>query len=118
MKWPAFLLALGVIRHVPYEHVSPALRGQAFHALGALVMSCLVLSIWREHRSKSVALVASWWLYEEILVMTCSAWRVIDWWPIPLGEDQCTAMTGYRLGAASLVAIGWISATVLKAKNE
>jgi hypothetical protein len=75
-------------------------------------MAALVILIWREKKTPLVTLVVLWWLSEEFLVMTCSFWRIIDWWPIPLGEDQCTAKFGYTAAAISLVALGAIAAKV------
>lgn len=118
VDWAVLLLCLGVLRHVPYEHVPAPIRGQVFHAMGAFVMACLLLLLWREHKSKAVTLVVLWWLYEETLVMMCSAWRIIQWWPIPLGQDQCTQKLGYNAMAASLLAIGYLAGMVWRKQNE
>lgn len=75
-------------------------------------MCCLVLIVVRGSGWATRA-VASWWLYEEALVIGCSAWRMLWWWPVPAGAEQCSERLGVQLGALSLVVIAWLAVVAM-----
>ncbi len=106
----AGLLLLGVIRHGLWEHVEA--QALVWNACGALVISALLVLMWRKSRGIAVGVVIAWWLYEEALVVVCSTWRIFDWWYVGQGEEQCSARLGFKIGAFSLVLIGALIAKV------
>ncbi len=114
----AFILLLGVVRHNLWEHFKPEHQALAWNALSALVVAALLYIIWSRYKSPLLTAVVSWFLYEESLVAICSTWRILDWWAVPPGSEQCSARFGVHLGAASLVAIGWLAAAVYGAKED
>lgn len=115
----AALLLLGVLKHFGYElapaDMSDERVGLVWNALGSLATTGLLAIVWARYRSPVVGLVVMWWLYEEALVCVCSAWRLVDWWPVAEGEQQCTAKLGPNLGAISLVIVG---ACIAKVSSE
>lgn len=108
----ASLLLLGVLKHVGYEHFAAAAQAEAWNALGAVTTMSLLAIVWSQHRSPVVGLVVAWWAYEETLVAICSAWRILDWWPVAEGEQQCTARFGPHFASIGLVLIGACIATM------
>lgn len=114
----ALILLLGVTRHNLWEHFKPEHQALAWNALSAVVVSVLLYLIWARYKSALVTLVVGWFLYEESLVAICSTWRILDWWAVPAGSEQCSAKLGIHIGAASLVVIGWLAAAVHGAKND
>lgn len=79
---------------------------------GALAMAFLLVLLLRAYWSPTVAAVGAWWLYEEALTALCSAGRILYWWPVPTGREQCSALVGVQLGAGSLVVIGVLAAYI------
>lgn len=105
------LLLGGAIRHLGWENSpEPAL---AWNAMGAMsVMLLLSLVMWKHWRAPVIAVV-TWWAYEEALVLTCSTWRMFDWWYASPEEEMCSARLGFKLGAFSLVLIGFLICKVV-----
>ncbi|NBW08274.1 MAG: hypothetical protein EBR82_09625 [Caulobacteraceae bacterium] len=108
----AGLLLLGVIRHVLWEHVEA--QALVWNLCGALVIGALLVQVWRQNRSVVVGLVVLWFLYEEAMVAICSTWRILDWWYVGQGEEQCSARIGFKIGAFSLVLIGALISRVAR----
>lgn len=113
MRTAALLLLAGVMRHQVWEHVVPDQQARMWNMLGAGAMLVLLLLVATAERDALVRLVAAWWAYEELLVAGCAAWHLLDPWVIGPGQEACSARLGFKLGAFSLVAIGWIAATLL-----
>lgn len=84
---------------------------------GSLAIVCLLLVVARAHPSRSVGLVVLWWLYEEALTSLCTAGRLIQWWYVGPGREQCSERIGMHLGAISLVAIGTIAASIQRKRR-
>lgn len=106
------LLLLGVIRHLGYAVFAPELQAVAWNALGSLLIGFLLALVWWAYRGYLLGSVVLWMLYEESLVALCSTWRILDWWPVQPGEEQCMARLGPRLTSVSLVMIGALLARV------
>lgn len=109
----ALLLLVGVARHQVWEHAPTQHQAQVWNALGAVAMIVLLEIIVQAERSALVSLVSRWWEYEEALVAGCSTWFIFEAWTIDPGQEQCSARVGAKLGAISLLAVGWIAATIL-----
>ena len=113
---PAALLLLGVFRHEVWGLTS---HGALFWNLcGSIVIAIFVLREWRRSPGLPVALVCIWWLYEETLVSVCSAYRIIDWWPVAPGEEQCSARFSFKFGALSLVLLGLLIYKVIQSEHR
>lgn len=108
----ALLLLLGVIRHLGYGVLQPELQALAWNTSGSILIAALLVLVWWTYRGYLLGSVVLWMLYEEALVGLCSTWRMIDWWPVQPGEEQCTARLGPRLTSFSLVMIGALIARV------
>ena len=115
----AALLLLGVLKHFGYElapaDMAPERVGLVWNALGSLTTMGLLAIVWTKYHGPVVGSVIAGWLYEEMLVGICSTWRLVDWWPVAEGEQQCTAKMGPSLGAISLVIVG---ACIAKVSSE
>lgn len=111
------LLLAGVVRHHAWELVGPA--ALVWNVCGAAVIALLILLLLKREPKQlplDLVAVAGWFLYEEMLVAACSAWRIFDWWPVAAGEEQCSARIGIKLGSLSLVLIGLL--IVMVARHE
>lgn len=118
MRTAALLLLAGAMRHQVWEHVVIDQQARVWNMLGAGAMLVLLMLVVTAERNALVHLVAAWWAYEEVLVAGCAAWHLMDPWIIGPGEEACSARVGFRLGAFSLVAVGWIAATLLDSMRE
>jgi hypothetical protein len=85
---------------------------------GSVAIAFLLAVVLRAHCSRSVALVAAWWLYEEALTSLCTAGRMIAWWYVGAGREQCSEKIGMHLGAISLVIIGALAASIQEKRRR
>ena len=75
--------------------------------MGALMVMFLLFIIWRtEERTKALAWVMLWIVYEETLVAGCSVWRMYEWWSASQTDELCSKRIGVKLGTASIVMLG------------
>jgi hypothetical protein len=117
MNWlAALLLATGVGRHLGYYLVRDEWHAQVWNITAALIITAFLWSIaWRW---KSTVLVALWWTFEEIQVITCSALWMHRPWVVKKGEDQCSALIGFDLSSIGLLLIGLILLWTNLRKNK
>lgn len=106
MNLGVWLLLMCVLKHFGYKVADDDSQALLWNALGSLTTMSLLAIVWAKNKSPVVGLVVLWWLYEETLVVGCSLWRLVDWWPLAEGEDQCTARMGSKLASISLVIVG------------
>ena len=107
------LLVAGVSRHQLWEVFPEQLQAKAWNAIGAMVMLLLLAYVGVTERALMVWAVVEWWAYEEMLVLTCSLWRMVEPWAVQLGQEQCSARMGFRLGNISLVAVAILALCLL-----
>lgn len=116
MNWlAALLLATGVGRHLGYYLVRDEWHAQVWNITAALIITGFLWSIaWRW---KSTVLVAIWWTFEELQVVTCSVLWMWNPWVVKKGEDQCSAP--YRLRPEfDWSALDWAGSVVDEYKEE
>lgn len=118
MNLGVWLLILGVLKHFGYKVALDEDQSLLWNALGSLTTMGLLAIVWAKNRSPVVGLVMLWWLYEETLVCGCSLWRLVDWWPLAEGDDQCIAKFGPKLSAISLVIVGACIASVSSERRQ
>ena len=110
MRLAALALLAGVVRHLLWEHTQQ--QALAWNLFGAVAVLSLLGIIWQQNRGAILGSVLAWFAYEESLVGICSAWRMVDWWPVLHGQEQCSARIEVNIGAASLVAIGALASVI------
>lgn len=100
----AALLLLGVLRHYGYKLAPHELHAQVWNAIASIVIVIFLLAV----ASKDTWPVALWWIAEEVQAAGCSIGWMIRPWHVPEGEDQCSALLGFDLSSAGLLAISAI----------
>ena len=113
MRAAVLLLVAGVLRHQVWEHVAPDQQARVWNMLGAVAIIVLLWMVVRAEKSALASIVAFWWAYEETLVAGCSGWHLLDPWIVGPGQELCSSRVGFKLGSITLLALGWISATLL-----
>ena len=112
MKWLGVaLLLLGVLKHMGIEWVPAEAQADTWNAVGALATTALLIVV-GSGKGPVVGAVVGWWIYEEGLVWLCSEWKVVDWWPVAEGEQQCAAKFGSTAVHISFVLIGIVLARI------
>ncbi len=110
------ILLIGAQRHMLYELTQQ--RALWWNLCGALaIISLLGLVVFRERGWKSIegaalALACCWFLYEEVLVSVCSAWRIFDWWPVGRFDNQCIKQFGAKATSLGILLVGAAIAAV------
>jgi hypothetical protein len=114
MSWATLLLA-GVLKHYGYYGFRPEWHADIKNIVSAaLTMLVLVVLAWKW---RQLALVAIWWISEEVQVITCSALWMYEPWVVKDGEDQCSALLGFDLSSIGLLMIGLgLTWTILRKK--
>lgn len=100
----AALLLLGVFRHYGWELVSPEIQAQVWNAAGSIVIAIFLLAT----VSRDTALVTIWWIAEEAQTILCSVGWILSPWEVKEGQAQCSALLGFDLSTAGLLAVGMI----------
>ncbi len=99
----AFLL-LGVLRHYSWELAPPEIQAQVWNAAGSIVITIFLLAT----VSRDTLLVVIWWIAEEAQTILCSVGWIIKPWEVKKGEAQCSALLGFDLSSAGLLAVSLI----------
>lgn len=100
----AALLLLGVLRHYSWELAPPEIQAQVWNAAGSIVITIFLLAT----VSRDTLLVTIWWIAEEAQTGLCSVAWMIRPWIVNKGEAQCSALLGFDLSTAGLLAVGMI----------
>lgn len=82
------------------------MAGLASKALGAAAILYLLAVVW-EH-TRAGAAIFLWWAWEELQVLTCTAWFMVDPWPVAQGQAICSAKAGFDLGAAGVLILSLV----------
>ncbi len=110
------LLLIGVSRHYGWDFFPAELKGMASKGLGGVaVLSLLWLLVWSQKDAALIPL-AGWWSFEELQVIICSGWYMLDPWPVREGQAICSAKADIDLGAFGILAVAflvWLSTTNL-----
>lgn len=78
---------------------------------GVAVLTLVWVNFYLLREALFLPLVA-WWSFEELQVIICSAWYLVDPWPVPEGGAICSAKAGIDLGAFGILAVAllaWMS---------
>lgn len=106
---PAWLLAVGALRHYGWAHVPDQLAGIASKGLGGFAILVLLLTVWlQSSRSRALGAVLLWWAYEETQVVVCSAMYSFSPWPVEPGQAICSARAGIELGAFGIMIVAGV----------
>ena len=106
------LLAVGASRHYGWALGSDATAGLASKALGAAAILYLLAVVWEQTRAGAAILL--WWAWEELQVLTCTAWYMADPWPVAQGQAICSAKAGFDLGAVGILIIALLAMRHMK----
>ena len=109
---PFVLLLTASTRHYLWPAAPDALQGMASKGLGACEVLVLLAVVWRLAPSKAMALVLSWWAFEELQTALCSIAYMHAPWTVPPGVGICSAAVGIDIGAAGILAVAWIAHTL------
>jgi hypothetical protein len=100
---PILLALLLMIRHYVWDKFPPELQGEVWKLTSAVCILGLLALVWQ----------AKWWpvfavfAFEELQVAICSAWMMVDPWPVPDGMATCSAKAGIDLGALGVMFIAF-----------
>jgi hypothetical protein len=100
----AALLLLGVLRHYSWELFDPEIQAQVWNAVGSMVIVTFLLAT----VSRATLLVVIWWIAEEAQTILCSIGWIFQPWQVKPGEAQCSALLGFDLSSAGLLAVSLI----------
>ena len=100
----AALLLLGVLRHYSWELFAPEIQAQVWNAVGSMVIVIFLLAT----VSRATLLVVIWWIAEEAQTILCSIGWILSPWEVKKGEAQCSALLGFDLSSAGLLAVSMI----------
>jgi len=100
----AALLLLGVLRHYSWELAPPEIQAQVWNAVGSMVIVIFLLAV----ASRDSLLVVIWWIAEEAQTILCSIGWILKPWTVKPGEAQCSALLGFDLSSAGLLAVSLI----------
>lgn len=109
---PLALLLTASTRHYLWPAAPAALQGMASKGLGACEVLVLLAVVWRLAPSKPMALVLTWWAFEELQTLLCSLAYMRQQWEVPPGVGICSAAAGIDIGAAGILAVAWIVHTL------
>lgn len=82
------------------------MAGLASKALGAAAILYLLAVVW-EH-TRAGAAIFLWWAWEELQVLTCTAWFMVEPWPVAQGQAICSAKLGFDLGAVGILILALV----------
>jgi len=101
---PVLLAALLMIRHYVWDKFPPEMQGSAWKLCSALCVLGLLALVWQ----------ARWWpvfavfAFEELQVAICSAWYMVEPWPVLAGQGTCSAKAGIDLGALGVMFVALV----------
>jgi hypothetical protein len=100
----ATLLLLGVLRHYSWELFEPEIQANIWNVCGSIVIVIFLLAV----ASRESLLVVIWWIAEEAQTILCSIGWILSPWEVKKGEAQCSALLGFDLSSAGLLAVSMI----------
>ena len=95
----AALALLLMARHYVWDKVPPELQGSAWKLCSAVCILGLLAMVWQARSWPVFAVFA----FEELQVLICSAWFMVEPWPVPDGVGTCSAKAGIDLGALGVM---------------
>ena len=106
------LLMIAALRHYGWDVFPVEMKGMASKGLGGVaVLSLIWVNFYLLREPLFLPLVA-WWSFEELQVIVCSAWYMVEPWAVPEGAAICSAKAGIDLGAFGILAVAllaWLS---------
>ncbi len=99
------LLLLGAARHYGWELFPQELKGMASKGLGGITVLVLLWAFWWQCKESLLLPLFAWWSFEELQVIVCSGWYMLDPWPVLDGQAICSAKAGVDLGAFGILAV-------------
>lgn len=116
MKLAALLLLVWYAVHYGYQW-APAQQGAVFNVLRSAGSLVLLSIVFLALPSRVLAVPAAGLAAEELQVIGCGTWWLLDPWPVKPGDELCSAGLGFPLGAVGLAVLG-VAAWHLKNKGE
>ena len=117
IRLPVLLLLVLAMRQHAWAWAPVELAGVASKGLGsmaALVMLLLVYEL-APVKSRLLAAVAMVYAWAETQTVICSAWYMVEPWPVAPGQAMCSAKLGFDLGAVGLMAVAILAHRTVKA---
>ena len=105
----AALLGISIVRHYGWDWFPAESRGVASKGLGGVALLSVVWIVYALIPARPVAVVAALWSWQELQVALCSFAYIYSPWPVQPGQAICSAIAGFDIGAASLIAIAFLA---------
>ena len=99
------LLAAGVVHNTAHRYAPEDMRGFVFNITGALFLAGLLITVAVLARHWAVWLVAALLVGHAVQVAGCSAFYMLEPWPIAPGDDLCSDSLGLPLGVLGVVGV-------------
>lgn len=100
----AALALLLMARHYVWDKFPPELQGSAWKLCSAVCILGLLAMVWQARSWPVFAVFA----FEELQVLICSAWFMVEPWPVPDGVGTCSAKAGIDLGALGVMFVALV----------
>jgi hypothetical protein len=105
----AALLLITTVRHYGYDVLPVQHRGVGSKGLGGAALLAQAWVIYALIPSRLVLPVVLFVTWQELQVVLCSAAYIHAPWPVPQGKSICSAMAGFDIGAASIIATAFLA---------
>ena len=105
----AALLLIGTARHYGWALFPDGTKALASKGLGAVAALCLLALVVMAWRSRLVLLTAAWLAWEELQVVLCSFWFMVDPWLIKPEQPMCSARAGFDIGALGIMFVALLA---------
>lgn len=116
----AALLTLCAARHYGWALVDPEIAGIVSKMLGSIAAIGLLAIIWMQSRPVGLIafIVGSWYAFEELQTVVCSALYLIEPWAIKPGQAMCSAKVGVDIGLVGIIAISAFCVLIARNNNH
>ena len=105
----AALLLISMVRHYGWDWFDDGDKGMASKGLGGVALLASAWLVYALAPHRIVLAVAIFWSWQEWQVVMCSFSYIYSPWPVAPGQAICSAVTGFDLGAASLIATAFLA---------
>lgn len=109
----ALFLVLIWVRHYAWAQFPAEMQGDAWKIGSALAILTLMAIVWRGHKSALLIPFILLLAFEEIQVILCSAWWILEPWTVLPGYSKCHSGTGFDLGAIGILAMAVLANKII-----